>query len=58
MRNLGTMRKTCMSLSQGLASTIGVLADAVDAAATGLGDATRQLQCIAALLRAAFPDNR
>ena len=42
----------------GLASTIGVLADAVDAAATGLGDATRQLQRIAALLRAAVPDNR
>jgi len=42
----------------GLASKIVVLADAVDAAATGLGDAARQLQRIAALLRAAIPDIR
>jgi hypothetical protein len=30
----------------------------VDAAATGLGDAAKQLQRIAALLRAAIPDIR
>jgi hypothetical protein len=42
----------------GLASNIVVLADAVDAAATGLCDAAEQLQRIAALLRAAIPDLR